>query len=87
MSRDTCIVVATRYRADDTRIAIAVARFDAVAFADARIDVRGVMGGDLYAYGFRALDSRVRWRRGASRRARCGDDDDDGDRVRYGGEG
>ena len=25
-------------RADDTRIAIAVARFDAVAFADARID-------------------------------------------------
>jgi len=38
MSRDTCIVVATRYRADDTRIAIAVARFDAVAFAGARID-------------------------------------------------
>jgi len=37
MSRDT-FVVATRYRADDTRIAIAVARFDAVAFADARID-------------------------------------------------
>jgi len=39
MSRDTCIVVATRIaRADDTRIAIAVARFDAGAFADARID-------------------------------------------------
>ena len=83
-------------RADDTRIAIAVARFDAVAFANRadrrrrrrrRVCVRGVMGGDLYAYGFRALDSRVRWRRGASRRARCGDDDDDGDRVRYGGEG
>jgi len=83
-------------RADDTRIAIAVARFDAVAFAGARIDDDDdddesaggdLMGGDLYAYGFRALDSRVRWRRGASRRARCGDDDDDGDRVRYGGEG